>query len=339
MLIYKQRYKPRTSREFTKNDLTVYDSADNTALNALTIYGKSEVVDGSIKSAGEGYAVVDLGTLTWTKWEFGYGPVFYTQGITDRANGATNFICSKYPYGNVTGSTIDKAIAGNLSNRNIYIRDNDYTDAAAFKAAMSDILLCYELADPTQGNAIAIKTDNGTGIDGTMAVFETGTPLRNIPDTDVRDVMEWNGSSGEVTKNCAKDRLVDLTWSYDTDNDIFFSSVQQNVKAQSSLCCSKYEYQYTPQSPSAYLQNKHITYYTNNRFYIKDADYTTIEDFVASLANAELVYEIATPTTEQLTTAENASIAGLRTFAPQTHAQNNAQTDMTVDYTIRVPTN
>ena len=47
----------------TGSDLTLSTSSGN--VNAITIYGKSEVVDGSIKSAGEGWATVDLGTLKW----------------------------------------------------------------------------------------------------------------------------------------------------------------------------------------------------------------------------------------------------------------------------------
>jgi hypothetical protein len=59
---------------------------------------------------------------------------------------------------------------------------------------------------------------------------------------------------------------------------------------------------------------------------IKDSIYdsNTQPDF-------DIIYELATPTTEPLTQTENESIAGLRTFEPQTHAQNNAGATMTVD--------
>lgn len=312
----------------TGSDLTLSTAEGN--INALTVYGKSEVVDGAITSAGEGYAVVDLGTLTWTIWnEF-----FYT-GIAGRKPGAINFICEKYPT-TTSGGLSDKYCTGSTSNNIVYVKDTDYTDATAFKNSLNGILLCYELSDPTQGNAIAIKTDNGSGINGTMAVFETGTPLRGIPDTDVRDVMQWDGSSGEVTKVCAKVRLADLTWSYNSQVNCFISSIS-NGKCQNNALgvCTKYE-SVAITHPSE-LQNKQLSVglqYTGSgicNVLVKDTDYTTVEDFVASLGDAELVYELATPTTEQLTSTENTSIAALRTFTPQTHMSNNAGTDMTVE--------
>lgn len=353
MLVYKQRYKPRTSRAFTKADLTVYDSASNTALNALTVYGKSEVANGAIVSAGEGWATVDLGTLTWTYYlsteskfavfTASVSNIFVPGQPSDRIKG---LFCPLYPIAT-------QASYRNMENKSmlrndglIAIKDDDYTDAVTFKSAMSGVLLCYELADPTQGNCIAVKTDDGTGIDGTMAVFGTGTPLRGIPDTDVRDVMAWDGSAGTVTKNCVKVRLADLTWtSMTTSTGLIFYYTDSNIlnnraRGTSTLICSKY-ITVSPDREALRQNNKAIASYnssTSTRIAIRDDDYTTVSDFVASLGDAELVYELATPTIEQLTTAENASIAELRTFEPQTHAQNNAGADMTVDYTIRVPT-
>lgn len=348
MLIYKQRYKPRTTREFTKSDLTVYDSAGNTALNALTVYGKSEVVDGSIKSAGEGYAVIDLGTLTWTYYQYGNINGFYSTDLVNVAlKPATNCITDSYNFTDNDQSfntnNVDMQIIINYAGY-VKIKNNAYTGATAFKTAMSGVLLCYELADPTQGNCIAVKTDDGTGINGTMAVFSTGTPLRGIPDTTVRDVMVWDDSAGTVTKNCVKVRLADLTWNASSIQNVFYTILNDTKDPEeggSTAICNKYTQSYTRveyMADKSFVFNNSTQSSTTGILYVKDTDYTTVEDFVASLGGAELVYELATPTTEQLTTVENNSIAGLRTFTPQTHVQNNAQTDMTVDYTIRVPT-
>lgn len=259
------RYKPKTTRSFTKSDLTVYDSASNTTLNALTIYGMSEVVDGSIKSAGEGYAVVDLGALNWAKDGTYQGRFIVSLPDALFTGAPQNALCQKYKC--YTQGSWMNAPNGYFSLGQqiisigvpaLCIHDDSYTDATAFKNSLNGVLLCYQIADPTQGNTIAVKTDNGSGIDGTMATFTTGTPLRATLDGTVKDEMHYNGITGEVITRC-------------------------------------------------------------------------------EIVNDEVV-PLATPITTPLTQAENDSIAGLKTFEPQTHAQNNAQTKMTVDYTIKVPT-
>lgn len=341
------RYKPRTTRAFTKSDLTVYDSADNTALNALTVYGKSEVVDGAIVSAGEGWATVDLGTLTW---EYQSDTHFFASRdlasiilapiYTIPANIVTNA-----PYVVVSRNDIsDKKMCINAGGF-IVIMDSAYTDATTLKNTLSGILLAYPLIDPTQGNAIAVKTDNGSGINGTMAVFETGTPLYGINE-NTRDVMQWDGSAGTVTKVCNKSRLADLTWTYWSAKNCFSTKELSNQKIITAFQISPYLCaKYTVTEPYIYglwqtSPNKSIFQSISEGFVvIHDTAYTTVSDFVASLGDAELVYELADPTTQNLTSTENTSIAGLRTFTPQTHAQNNAQAEMTIDYTIKVPTN
>lgn len=340
------RYKPRTTRSYTKSDLTVYDSAGNTALNALTVYGKSEVVDGSIKSAGEGWNTVDLGTLEWTYNTTTSGkPPFFIANIENSIDDSLG-LC--YKYNSVKYSNLANYCMCIVSDT-LRVCDSTYTDATIFKTAMSGVMLCYELADPTQGNAIAVKADNGTGISGTMAVFETGTPLRGIPNTDVRDVMEWNGSAGVVTKNCGKVKLSDLNWSLSA-RGYFLSDNIDDAKVitgggQPPLLIPNYTpenfyniYAHTDQYDKVCAISNGETTNPSRRIYIIDKQYATVADFTQAINALSAVYELDTPITTPLTTVENASIAGLRTFAPQTHAQNNVGADMTIDYTIKVPT-
>lgn len=352
MLIYKQRYKPRTTREFTKSDLTVYDSAGNTALNALTVYGKSKVVNGEIVSAGEGWTTVDLGTLTW-----GYNsssasnPFFYASDINIKlATSQTikeNLVCkayNTYSFNTVLYDVnIDKAIGVNSVDNayKLVVKNTDYTDATAFKTAMNGVKLVYELADPTQGNCIAVKTDNGSGINGTMAVFTTGTPLCGIPDTDVRDVMLWYETSGTVTKKCNEIDLGTRIWTeYGSTAEYtryVTGGIDDKAKDNGNCLCAKYNSKLPAQSIEPNMVwisngNAKLSITTNVN------EYASASDFKTAMNGVKLVYELATPTTEQLTSTENDSIAGLRTFEPQTHAQNNAGAEMTVDYTIRVPT-
>ena len=180
--------------------------------NKVTIYGKSEIVDNEIVSAGEGWATVDLGTLSWT-----YDSEFYTNAISaikvPELNTKT-ILCYKYntvPTSSTTSQLINKDIMLGRNQR-IYIKDADYTDATAFKNSLNGVLLCYQLADPTQGNCIAVKTDDGSGIDGTMATFTTGIPLRATLDGTVKDEMHYNGITGEVITRCeiVSDEVVPL---------------------------------------------------------------------------------------------------------------------------------
>lgn len=278
----------------------------------ITIFGKSEVVDGSIVSAGEGWATVDLGTL---RWDYNHTAdnckVYYTVSLRNVANlSNNNYICDKFFNGSV--NTPYKTLYSSNSNV-VYFSVGVNEDSNAITGNM-----VYQLADPTQGNCIAIKTDNGSGIDGTMATFETGTPLRGVPDTDVRDVMAWDGTAGTVTKKCGKVRLADLTW--EINSTIFYADIFY-AKYQTAFLTTKYTnigIKTFSQMQTADDKSIAIGSGSDARIFIKDTDYTTVSDFVASLGDAELVYELATPTTEQFTASENNSFAALQTYTPQT---------------------
>lgn len=307
----------------------------------LAIYGKSEIVDGAIKSAGEGWSVVDLGTLTWNYATSVVGTKLFISSQLSNIKRPLSLsivppiVCAEYTVKSWdalnTGASASNGITI-FTDGSVRVVNSTYTDPEDFKTAMSGVILCYQLADPTQDNTIAIKTDNGTGINGTMAVFETGTPLRGIPNTDVRDVMMWDGSSGEVTKVCGEVDLGTLSWAYysSSNTPIFYSTLSSiNGKSRSAnMLCPLY----TPEIDFWNKPNNDMKIATSSSdLFISNSQYTNPADFKTAMNGVMLVYELATPTIEQLTTAENASIAGLRTFEPQTHIQNNAQTDMTVE--------
>lgn len=88
----------------------------------------------------------DLGTLNWT---FNGVDIFYA-GVLDKSKGVSNFLSGKYPKANVEfGVMDDGTITGNASLGDIiYVKDSAYTDAATLKAAMSGVMLYYELAEP-----------------------------------------------------------------------------------------------------------------------------------------------------------------------------------------------
>lgn len=127
------------------------------------------------------YGVVDLGTLDWGYQASGtstVAPYMYTDvtnlGVKRLGPFGTtvhNIICSKYTTVAKNPTTfVDKTICADgdaYAVTQIQIKDTDYTDAATFKAAMSGVMLVYELATPTTETAepfqhIQIVDDFGT---------------------------------------------------------------------------------------------------------------------------------------------------------------------------------
>ena len=97
---------------------------------------------------------VDLGTLTWTAGESVSFKTHHLVGqkLTKSYSIAPNFICPKYSTKTQNESWGKTSITGISATSNvngyIYVNDTSYTDAAAFKQAMSGVMLYYELANP-----------------------------------------------------------------------------------------------------------------------------------------------------------------------------------------------
>ena len=122
------------------------------ASNNLYYDGDEYTSDGKVKRK---YGVVDLGTLSWYKdgnaYTFGdktwlpdrdnFGAIINGYTFVDRSTDTTNL------------DKIYKTIRYTEGYGAIYVRDSAYTDAIAFKSAMSGVMLVYELATPTTETA------------------------------------------------------------------------------------------------------------------------------------------------------------------------------------------
>lgn len=135
------------------------------ASNNLYYDGDEYTSDGKVTRK---YGVVDLGTLDYTYITSDNIPRFRAtpSGIKE----GCQVVSSMYVYTGQSFSTLtsDKTVAnfGPKSNR-LEFRNDSYTDATAFKAAMSGVMLVYELATPTTETAepfhnIQIVDDFGT---------------------------------------------------------------------------------------------------------------------------------------------------------------------------------
>lgn len=115
---------------------------------------------------------VDLGTLNWAI----YGGVLFYANVPNGKSGVgynkVNFIISKYENVLIAVNGSAAAAGPNLTsywdstNSQILIKDTNYTDAASFKAAMSGVMLYYELATPT--------TEQGTPFQENVPIDDFG---------------------------------------------------------------------------------------------------------------------------------------------------------------------
>ena len=128
---------------------------------------------------------VDLGTKNWRMYKDGdYTPFFYLNAVSDIRGGTSNFLCPKYQYVKI-GVTDSASGLYVLENTTVRGRDTAYTDATAFKQAMSGVMLYYELANPIVTDISALIPDdflrNLTVEAGGSVTFKNSNDNYHIP--------------------------------------------------------------------------------------------------------------------------------------------------------------
>lgn len=140
---------------------------------------------------------VDLGTLTWMKTssqsvgDYFYAPVSAIGFKRLGAFGITvhNILCSKYiTVARNSNVFVDKTIVldgDSIAVSQIQVKDTAYTDATAFKQAMSGVMLYYELANPIVTDISALIPDdflrNLTVEAGGSVTFKNSNDNYHIP--------------------------------------------------------------------------------------------------------------------------------------------------------------
>ena len=148
--------------------------------------------------------VVDMGTLDWSVDEFPANSGLY-RFRSSQINGATsgivaNLRCAPYnadpePLG---GNSHNNAIV--LYNTRCYIRDDGYTDAATYKAAMSGVYLFFELATTT-------TTPISPALPMTYRVEQGGTEAIIVPEGEISAVPIITVADGESASELVMDAL------------------------------------------------------------------------------------------------------------------------------------
>lgn len=148
--------KPQIELGTTATAYEPYTATTHNTDLGRTVYGGTvDVVRGTLTVTR---AIVDLGTLNWSKEVDG---VYSTRALVGQikepltTTEVPNVLCSHYAsasYAQLWAQQLDDSITVIWSasgvHGQLWVRDSHFTDAAAFKTAMSGVQLCYELAEP-----------------------------------------------------------------------------------------------------------------------------------------------------------------------------------------------
>jgi hypothetical protein len=141
---------------YTEEVISVKDSTDTTQETYTTAFGQTvyggtlDVLTGELTIT---HAVADLGSLTWrydsTNFRFSTNDLagqykFLGARLTPFLSSIYDTLYHNEPFDVNWNYVVYSGVASS-----VYIHNHDYTDATAFKTAMSGVQLYYELATPT----------------------------------------------------------------------------------------------------------------------------------------------------------------------------------------------
>ena len=126
---------------------------------AGTVYGGTIDIVTGLLTVTKG--MVDMGGLSWTKYDSDIAPTgyaFYTTGITDGIRADTARLCSDYWYSDVVGFAETYAAYGindmlcwsNSSSQRVYLANSNYSDADSLKTSLDGVQLVYTLETPVE---------------------------------------------------------------------------------------------------------------------------------------------------------------------------------------------
>lgn len=172
-------------KEFIKTfDYRIKDAFPNGMMPWDKVYNKN----------GKGYVVygtgkVDMGALSWA-----YDTIFRCEvpkSFTSLPTYGNNLVCERYTINTASKTPSewsDKEFA--LYNGSSYpllgVKDSAYTDAATFKAAMSGVMLYYELATPT-----IVEYDEPFNLDYEVWDFGTEQMIATEPSAPIKGMIRY----------------------------------------------------------------------------------------------------------------------------------------------------
>ena len=291
------------------------------ASNNLYYDGDEYTSDGKVKRK---YGVVDLGTLNWTYVSAGTRFSAELPKIKTVANNDTkaNIVCPLYVTGtpNDTWNSKDKVISANISSHTILVRDTAYTDAATFKAAMSGVMLVYELATPTTETATPYTNPQIVSKYGTLEyVTNSIVPVGHKTTYLTRDIfggyVDLISGKLVVTHEVT---MMDSTWDwimYQFSADGGITANQFYVDNKIPLPVGGREILCNAFNPILINDRNHYNmsaYLSSSGYCFRYDGITSVADWKTFLATNEIFvyHELATPQTYQLTPQQVNTLVG-----------------------------
>ena len=286
------------------------------ASNNLYYDGDEYTSDGKAKRK---YGIVDLGSLKWT-----YYPsetAFYcTINVMNRKNG--NLLCSKY-----TKSLQGVSYLNNMefsyqsgADTTLWFKNTAYTDATAFKAAMSGVMLVYELATPTTETATPYTNPQIVSKYGTLEyVTNSIVPVGHKTTYLTRDIfggyVDLISGTLVVTHEVT---MMDSTWDwlmYQIYADGGITANQFYVNDKIPLPVGRREILCNAFNPILINDRNHYdmsAYLSSSGYCFRYDGITSVADWKTFLATNEIFvyHELASPQTYQLTPQQVNTLVG-----------------------------
>lgn len=152
-------YEPYKKHSYAlDSSLTLRGILKLNAQNELYFDGDVYSHDGKVQRK---YGVVDLGSLTWNyqadSLRFSTTSLSSVIKKPSTDDGIANILCGIYKAGSYASVSVSNppnmTLAVHQTYGYVYVVNTSYTDATAFKTAMSGVMLVYELATPTEETA------------------------------------------------------------------------------------------------------------------------------------------------------------------------------------------
>ena len=282
------------------------------ASNNLYYDGDEYTSDGKVKRK---YGVVDLGTLDWIYENNSFRTAdLYGMVKNYESSQVPNVLTAKYTPVSYSADWINGIVSftHGSGTRKLVICDSAYTDGASFKAAMSGVMLVYELATPTTETATPYTNPQIVSKYGTLEyVTNSIVPVGHKTTYLTRDI--FGGYVDLISGKLVVDKkyvLGDtLDWAYVRSGAYFYATTSDKEKGYNNITCNIYAT--AQQAGVANLQNNQIVGGMNDTaVYVKDNRYTNARTFKQAMSGTGILYELATPQTYQLTPQQVNTLVG-----------------------------
>ena len=280
------------------------------ASNNLYYDGDEYTSDGKVKKR---YGVVDLGTLTWTSQSKDTQKSYYAKLSSAKPLSYDNAILIGYTSRGVTDfvDSGDKIFTISAA-QNVNINDNAYATVDEFKQAMSGVMLVYELATPTTETATPYTNPQIVSKYGTLEyVTNSIVPVGHKTTYLTRDIFGGYVDliSGKLVVDKVSVDLGSLDWaSYKTGGfrtPRIPNMVTYTTETDGAIC-----EEYNRRASTVTLSSGEFCI-ESSRIYIVDSAFPTdAATFKSAMNGVQVVYELATPQTYQLTPQQVNTLVG-----------------------------